>query len=184
MIWERSTNEGSTMRRSDNPSPDRRPDLIGLADLAMGVVLLGVGVFALVWIHTVKPLGIAASTGALDYSSFPTFCSVLLIVLSCIYILSSIPGAVASFRDFRRARPLMFSWRLGDNGWRRIGTVILLVAYVVSMKILPFFVATTGFLSLMFVLYGQRSPIAVIAVACLGSGLLTGIFVYALKLPI
>lgn len=172
------------MRRSDNPSPDRRPDLAGFADLVTGLVLLGVGVFAFVWIQTVKPLGIAASTGALDYSSFPTLCSVLLIVLSCIYVLSSIPGAVASYREFRRGRLPTFDRRLGDIGWRRVGTVMLLVAYVMSLKMLPFFVTTAGFLGLMFVLYGQRSPIAVIAIACLGSGLLTGIFVYALKLPI
>ncbi len=168
------------MQPSEHPLPEDGARAEAMKDVLAAAALFGAGVFALVWIRSTEaPGGGAAAPGALDFASVPTLCSVILIALSAIY------GAGAVVR-FAGARGAVFGagWRPGAVAWRRVATVAGLVAYVFALKALPFFVATAAFLAAMFVLYGHRAPVAVATVALAGSAVLTGLFVYALRLPI
>lgn len=154
-----------------------------LKDLLFGLLLLAVGIFALVWIKF-TPAAISAPAAALDFASVPVLCSLLLIFLSAIYAGGALLNLILLDGAEARQWPSPLSWRPTIVTWRRLATAVGLIGYAFALKALPFFFATFMLLAVMFFVYGRRSIIMVGIVSLLGSAALTGLFVYALRLPI
>lgn len=159
------------------PSPDD-----AWKDAALGSALVVLGLYAAWRINFAERPGFIISTGPLDYASVPTIAALGIAFLAALYT----AGTLARMARSRGVRTI--AWRRPAAPslatWRRLGTVAFVAAYVFMLKSLPYFVATAIFLTVMFVLFGQRSPLRVGAVALAGSAVLTALFVYALKLPL
>lgn len=152
-------------------------------DLALGVALIAGGLYAAWRINFVDRPGFVMSTGPLDYAGVPTIASLGIAALALVYAAGAFARLVAlrGFDPARWGRPSPIPSR---TAVRRVGTVVLLVAYALALKAVPFFAATAVFLAAMFVLYGHLSPLRIGVVALAGSAGLTALFVHALKLPL
>jgi len=170
-----------------NSAEKRQPETAAIAaawkDGALGVALVGLGLFAGWRINFVDRPGFVISSGPLDYASVPTICAAGIVFLASLYTIGSVIRLVRlGGLDPRRWEKSVSSPSTATL--RRLGTVVLLVAYVLVLRALPFFVATAFFLALMFVLFGQTAWRKVALVALLGSAGLTLLFVQLLKLPV
>lgn len=153
-----------------------------LKDVLFGAALVALGAFLLVWILE-TPAGFASAATAIDYDTVPILCSTGLTLLSAVYLAGRVRALVAHRRS--AGGPLIPpATRPSALFWQRLVTVATLIAYVVALRHLPFFVATLLLLAVLFVVYGQRSPFRIAAVAFLGSGALTLLFIHALGLPV
>lgn len=153
-----------------------------LKDVLFGGALVALGVFLLVWIVE-TPAGFASATTAIDFDTVPILCSTGLILLSAVYLMGRVRALLAHRRN--AGGPLVPpATRPSALFWQRLITVVVLIAYAVALRHLPFFVATLALLAALFAVYGQRSPIRIAAVSVLGSAALTLLFIYALNLPV
>ena len=150
-------------------------------DLALGLAFVALGLYAAWRINFVDKPVFGLSTGPLTYATVPTIASLGITLLALLYVATSVRRLIATRAVIASDVVARVSWRVVG---RRIGTFALLVAYVMAMKDVPFFIATAIFLAAMFVLYGQRSPLKVAAVALIGAGALYAMFVVALRLPL
>lgn len=171
----------------DNGALDPRHELKDrIKDLGVGLVLACIGAFAIYHINT--RTAVFESSGAVAFNSVPTICGILLIGLVALYSVLSLQQIIVIRRtlgsnEFRLALLETLSLPPMASGTiRRAGTVVLLVTYVLSLRTFPFFVSTTAFLGLMFILYGQRSAVRIVVVTLAGSSALTLLFVYVLRL--
>ncbi len=169
-----------------------------IKDSIFGVVLLGVGIFALVDINVGQPSS-PAPPGAITYASFPTMLSVLLILLAFGYLASSLM-AVGRLRRSEGALQRVDGTPAADGGEdeeeiepvvdkrliliRTAGTLVFLLSYVFLMMYVEFTLATIPFLFVMFYLYGQRSLIRIAATSVVGGGALGAFFLHVLHLPL
>jgi len=152
-----------------------------IRDVAFGLALIGGGGFALYWIAT-TPRGFGGTSGPVGFDTVPIVCSVLLMVLSAVYLAGRILALVAAARVAGRwLPPLRAPLALS---WQRLATLLALILYVLALRHVPFWAATFGLLAVMFTVYGQRSPVAVLGIAAAGSAVLTALFIHALRLPI
>ena len=168
-----------------------------IKDSIFGVVLLGVGIFALVDINVGQPSS-PAPPGAITYASFPTMLSVLLILLAFGYLASSLM-AVGRLRRSEGALQRVDGTPAADGGEdeeeiepvdkrliliRTAGTLVFLLSYVFLIMYVEFTLATILFLFVMFYLYGQRSLVRIAAMSVVGGGALGAFFLHVLHLPL
>ena len=168
-----------------------RADSVKDLMVAAVLCLLGIGAFVSINLTEASPI---AETRSLTHATMPSVYALILAFLSLLY------GANAAYRllRLRAGRPpfeaaeQVTSQEVG-KGWirerwpilfRTALTLVLLVAYVLLLKHVNFFLLTTVFLFTMFYVYGQNNykKIAVIAVA--GGACLSLLFISILKLPI
>lgn len=162
-----------------NPSDekDRQAASVTL-DVCFGIALVAGGIFALAWI-ILTPAGFGAASTSIDHATIPIICSSILTLLSAAWLVERIHALRVALRQVR------VRFRGPDRiTWQRIATVAGLVAYVLGLAHVPFWLATFVLLAAMFLIYGQRSPLAIGLVAGVGAAMLTVIFVHLLKLPI
>lgn len=152
-----------------------------IKDVLFALALIATGGFALFWILR-TPAGFGSSSSPIGFDTLPIVASVLLMLLAGIYLVGRLVALVAAARATRRWAPRLLAPT--PVIWQRLATVTALVLYVLSLRHVPFYAATFGLLAVMFVVYGQRSPLVVLGVALVGSAALTGLFVHALRLPI
>ena len=168
-----------------------------IKDSIFGVVLLGVGIFALVDINVGQPSS-PAPPGEITYASFPTMLSILLTLLAFGYLASSLM-AVGRLRRSEGALQRVDGTPAADGGKdeeeiepvdkrlvliRTVGTLVFLLSYVFLIMYVEFTLATILFLFVMFYLYGQRSLIRIAATSVVGGGALGVFFLHVLHLPL
>ncbi|MEF2553973.1 tripartite tricarboxylate transporter TctB family protein [Aurantimonas sp. A2-1-M11] len=148
-------------------------------DVGFAGVFLALGLYSAYHINYVDTPGFIMSTGRLDYAAVPTIASLGIVILSLIYLAGSLRRAFSAPLVLENRTPIAWSVVV-----RRIGTLLLLIGFILMLKQIPFFIASAIFLSAMFVLLGQTSLWRIGLVALVGAGALHLLFVVALSLPL
>ena len=152
-----------------------------MAELGLAIGLTVVALLALIEIST-TPGPAEAGPGGLKFSSFPTFVSAGLLVLSLFYIATTL-GRIRIKN--RQSRPIP-----GDsidsvtiNLVRRAGVVVLLLAYAYLLPTVHFAILTGLFLFVLFLLFGRKNfPSAI--VAAVGAAAMSFVFLGLLRMPL
>jgi len=162
-------------------------------DLLLGFGLLAVGIVALMTIPTPGQQTSISSAAELTYATMPTIYSWILILLVAIYIAKTIfaiwkepvnekqptngdePKAILPEAAFLLQKTIIL---------RTIGTLLILLTYVLLLEHVHFLILTILFLSVLFFVYGQRSIPKIAAVSACGGIVFYFLFIYILKLPI
>jgi len=144
-------------------------------DLVTAVALAALGAFV-IWKSRAAADVAFVDAGGVTPGTLPTIYAVILVVLSALLGWQALRGRIAGKAAAFRFPPLV---------WARIlGTLALLIAYAVLLPSLPFWLLTFVFLAGLFLLYGHRRPLAMLATAVLGTAGLELVFIYLLGLPI
>lgn len=152
-------------------------------DLLLALVLIVVGVGALIVLAHTKSGG-TDSANVVGFATLPRLYAALLVGLGL--LLAGTSGVQVIKERRGTVTPTMVSSALSDPIvlMRAIGTVVLLVLYVVGLEALPFFPVTVAFLALMFLIYGRKPLWRVLIVAAVGAAALDVVFVRIIELPL
>ena len=144
-------------------------------DLVTAVVLVAVGAF-IIWKSQAAADVAFVDAGGVTPGTLPTIYAAILVALSGLMGWQALRGrAVGKEAVFRLPRRV----------WGRIlGTLALLIAYALLLPVVPFAALTFVFLAGLFLLYGHRRPVTVLATAVLGTAALELVFIHLLGLPI
>jgi hypothetical protein len=164
-----------------------------IKDLLLGFGLLSVGVVALLAIRIPVQQTRISSGAKLTYATLPTIYSWILILLVFLYMAKT---GFAIWKDHAdEKRPMSGDEPKGSGPeiayssqkvilLRTISTILILLAYVLLLEHVHFFILTILFLSVLFFIYGQRSILKITAVSVCGGTVFYILFIYILKLPI
>jgi len=164
-----------------------------IKDLILELALLGVGIFALLYI--VNQASGHEHLRAVNFTTFPIMISAGIILLSGIKLSQTVRQLLIDGHRKSESGPRVSLFKLVQSivyalrknlalVTRFIGTVVLTSIYAVVLGSVNFFVLTAIFLLVMFWLYGLRSIRWTIIIALIAAGGLYGIFVSFLHLPI
>lgn len=154
-----------------------------LRETLVGLVLIAGALTALISINTMSGSSFQSGREApMTFRTFPTILSSGLAILSTIFTIGAVRRLIAEHRQQAGVAP---------EGRPGIGSVVvpvlvvvLLVAYAVLLKVVPFAPLTWAFLFLGFYVFGQRRVIRNAIVALCATAGFYGIFVYVLELPL
>lgn len=158
-----------------------------MKDITVGIVLVAVGLFALFYIQFGPGEAIQSSRDAnITFRSFPIAISILLVVISCLYVVSSLMSLSSPRKDkmgldgnenAKVAPPSFLFLRI-------LAVVAMLIGFALLIGKIPFFLLTGGFLFIAFFIFGEKRMGLNAVVAVLGGGLFHGLFVSILNLPL
>ncbi len=162
-------------------------------DLLLGVGLLAVGIGALVVIQSAGKAQ-AITSGTLTPATMPSIYAGLLIALTLVFIANILRRLHAERSAARREEQIQAGTDSESEpitaiqrktiGIRTAATLAAVLAYVLLLEYLHFFVVTALFLAVMFFVFGQRSLKKIALVSVCGGVALYGLFIYTLNLPI
>ncbi|UCH20335.1 MAG: tripartite tricarboxylate transporter TctB family protein [Deltaproteobacteria bacterium] len=164
-----------------------------IKDLLLGFGLLAVGVVALLTIRIPVQQTRISSGAKLTYATLPKIYSWILILLVCLYMAKVVfaiwKDRAAEKRPIGGDEPKESAPEIAYSSQkvillRTIGTVIIVLAYVLLLEHLHFFILTILFLFVLFFVYGQRSILKITAVSICGGTVFYILFIHILKLPI
>jgi Ca2+/Na+ antiporter len=148
-------------------------------DMASAALFVGLGLFALFRTEGFRS-AVGGSGDPLGPTAFPAALGVLMIVLGAALGLKAllrpapVAAAVAPEADARIAMPVV----------RLVICVGVISLYAFALTRIPLVVSTFVFLAVLFVLFGQRRPVAVGAVSAMGAVLSDVFFLRILGLPL
>lgn len=152
-------------------------------DVVLAIVLMVFGAGALIVLAYTHSGG-AHVANVVGFATLPRLYASLLIGLGALLGGNSL---IEMHRDARAGRaPLRNRSPLADRTvlLRTVGTVALLVLYVIGLEHTAFFPATTVFLGVMFLIYGRAPLWRVLLVAILGAAALDVLFIQVINLPL
>jgi len=160
-----------------------------MRDAALSTTLIVVGIAAIVRVNSVGTSR-AVETQTLTHATLPTLYASLLVLLSLMLLAGSVRSILGS-RSRAADQGVPANGRL--DRWtaestlqrvRWVGTLTLLVVYAVLLPRIHFLLLTTAFLALLFVLYGRRGWLKVVAASVLGGVGFYLLFIVFLDLPL
>ena len=164
-----------------------------IKDLLLGFGLLAAGVVALLTIPAPGQQTHISSGAELTYATLPTIYSWILILLVSLYMAKTVFAIWKDRTDEKqpinqnepkeRAPEITYASQKVII-LRTIGTLLILLAYVLLLEHVHFFILTILFLSVLFFVYGQRSIPKIAAVSVCGGTVFYILFIHILKLPI
>ena len=166
-------------------------------DLLLALGLMAVGIVALIVINATAEEGRIASAAELTYAAMPSIYAWLLIALVALFMATTFRAmwverqvqhneedkTVAprgEAQDDAKALPIRRKTIL----LRTLGTLVMLLAYVLLLEYVHFMILTTLFLFVMFLVFGQRSIKKIAVVSICGGIAFYLLFIYALNMPI
>ncbi|WP_373089128.1 tripartite tricarboxylate transporter TctB family protein [Sneathiella sp.] len=159
-----------------------------MKDIALGVVLVAIGLFALFYIQYGPGEAIQSSRDAnITFRSFPVAISSLLVVISSLYVVSSLMSLSRSRKEGAGLNVDEHAEKIAPPPFlflRILAVVAMLIGFALLIGKIPFFLLTGGFLFIAFFIFGETrvGPNAIVAV--IGGGLFHGLFVSILNLPL
>ena len=152
-------------------------------DSVLAAVLIALGVGALVVLAHTRSGG-TSGADVIGFASLPRLYAILLIGLGGLLAISSVTKLLGEARGRLQARRIRSALANPTILLRTIGTVVLLILYVLGLQKFVFFPVTALFLAAMFFLYGRGPIWAVILVAIVGAGTLDVLFIRIIDLPL
>ncbi len=159
-------------------------------DILLSIGLIVIGAVALVTIMTTTGERRISGAEVMTFATMPAIYSGFLIALSGLYLF----GAVRRFRLTERQNSAESSTKTENEpstgptlrtiALRTVATLVALLAYTLLLEFVHFWILTTAFLALMFLIFGQRSPLRVGLVSICGGTAFYALFILALDLPI
>ncbi len=162
-------------------------------DLLLGFGLLAVGIIALNTIRSSEQQTSISSAAELTYATMPILYAWLLILLVVIYLAQTILALRKEHQTDQRPvearEPETHETETASTPkktifLRTLGTLLVLLAYVLLLEHVHFLILTILFLSGLFLLYGQRSLVKIVAVSVCGGAVFYLLFIHILKLPV
>ncbi len=159
-------------------------------DIVLSIGLIAIGAVALVIIMTTTAERRISGAEVMTFATMPAIYSGFLIALSALSLFGAIRRSRATVRR-ELAEPAILSTDQPAAGpsrrmiaLRTVATLVALLAYTLLLEFVHFWILTTAFLALMFVLFGQRSPLRVGLVSVCGGTAFYALFILALGLPV
>jgi len=160
-------------------------------DILLSIGLIGVGAVALVSILMTTGERRISGAEAMTFATMPAIYSGFLIGLSVIFLI----GALRRARSITPQRSVDVSGDAAEReatsdpsrrtvALRTVATLVALLAYTLLLEFIHFWIVTTVFLALMFVVFGQRSPLRIGLVSVCGGTVFYALFILAIDLPI
>lgn len=160
-------------------------------DALAGAVLAGVAAFALIYIQFGPGEALQVSQDAeITFRTFPTVISLLLLVLSGSYCLSSLFAAwrMAAGEAPEMERAEIAEIKSANQPSFLLGRVALVLALLIgfslSVGLAPLLLLASVFLFIAFAVFGNRQWGRMAIVAIIGGGLFHSLFVLILRLPL
>ncbi len=150
--------------------------------IAVLVLIISIGCF---FTYNPADAPLQVGTDGMTFATYPLGVASLLTILGTIYFIISLKKYLTSNEKYNLFGYILKA--IKDNRslyFKRIGTVVLLVAFALILGKVNFLIVTSVFLFLGFYLYDRRDYIFMIILSVLGGLFSYGLFVYFLKLPI
>jgi hypothetical protein len=163
-----------------------------IKDLILEIGLWLVGIIALIAIRASEGGTRIESAAKLTYATMPTIYAWLLILLVALLMFQTLL-AMRSEPSKKRKNKDIVSGKSQETDMiisrktiflRTWGTLFILLCYVLALPYVHFILLTTIFLTMLFVLYGQRSIKKIAIVSVCGGLAYYFLFIYILNLPL